>query len=355
MRAGRHPALEMDVADMKKSSLQLLVSITIIAFFTWVFIFSSAKPRILVLQSLSESADWAIRIEQGMKDVLRGNRLPVTVVHHYMNLEESGSDAQVNAAVQSALRSIEREKPDILISIDDESNTLVTSKLDPKTRPAVLYLGTLQPPARYGYTQANRSTGVEENIPALAISDMLGSIYPDRKLQIAIIGADDVTGQAEVQRLLSSNWGNHAIGPIKLVNTFDQWRTFVSKEAVKADVLLVLTSEMIEGDTKGVLIPERDVIEWTERHAAPFPIGIRQSFVRYGGGLAVSSPGIVYGRLGMQMALEWIKNGLSHVPVAQSHVSDFNISMSITALEKRGIKLPTVYRELARASGGLYP
>ena len=49
---------------MKKSSLQLLVSLTIIAFFTWVFMFSSSKPRILVLQSLSESADWAIRIEQ---------------------------------------------------------------------------------------------------------------------------------------------------------------------------------------------------------------------------------------------------------------------------------------------------
>ena len=340
---------------MKRSNLQLLVSITIIAFFTWVFMFSSSKPRILVLHTLSESADWAIRIEEGMKEVLRSNRTPVTVLYHYMNLDESGSEAQVKAAVQSALRSIEREKPDILISIDDESNTLLTSKLNPETRPAVLYLSTLQPPARYGYSQNTRSTGVEENIPAQAISDLLRSIFSGRKLQIAVIGADDVTGQAEMQRLQSSEWGAHALGPLKLVSTFEQWRTFVSEEANKADVLLVLTAEMIEGDTKDVLIPEREVIRWTEQHAAPLPIGIRQSYVRYGGGLAVSSPGAVYGRLGMQMALDWIKNGIRHIPPAQSHVSDFNVSMRAKALEKRGIELPPVYRELARASGGLYP
>jgi len=340
---------------MKKSSLQLLVSITIIAFFAWVFMLSSSKPRILVLQSLSQQADWAVRIEQGMKVVLRSNRAPVTVLYHYMNLDEAGSDAQVKAAVQSALRSIQREKPDIIISVDDESNTLVTSQLDPDTRPAVLYLSTLQPPAHYGYSKNTRSTGIEESLPTTAISAMLNSIYPERKLQIAIIGVDDVTGQAELKRLKSTEWNAHEAGPAKLVSTFNEWRTFVSEEAKHADVLLVLSAEMLEGETKGVLIPERDVIQWTEKRAAPLPIGIRQSYVRYGGGLAVSSPAPVYGWLGMQMALDWIKNGLSDIPAPRSHVSEFNISMRMTALEKRGIKLPPVYRELARESGGLFP
>ena len=347
--------MEVDGTHMKKSNLKLLVSITIIAFFSWVFMFSSTKPRILVLQSLSENADWGLRIEQGMKDILRGNRAPVTVVYHYMNLDESGSEAQVKAAVQSALRSIQRENPDILISIDDESNTLVTSKLNPDTRPAVLYLSTLQPPSSYGYSKSTRSTGIEENVPVQAITDLLSAIHPGRHLKIAVIGVDNVTGQAEVQRIKSKDWGPHTLGPIQLANTFKQWRKFVVEEAGNADVLIVLTAEMIEGDTQGVLIPESDVIRWTEQHAEPLPIGIRHSFVRYGGGLAISSPGSVYGQLGMQMALDWIKNGLSHVPAAKSDVSDFNVSIRDAALEKRGINLPMVYRELARASGGLYP
>jgi len=120
-------------------------------------------------------------------------------------------------------------------------------------------------------------------------------------------------------------------------------------------VLLVLSAEMIEGEIQGELVPEKDTIQWTESHAAPLPIGIRQSYVRYGGGLAVSSPPTVYGRLGMQMALEWIKNDLSHQPGAPPQVTDFNVSMRVQALDKRSIKLPAVYRELARASGGLYP
>lgn len=340
---------------MKKSNLKLLVSITIIAFFSWVFMFSSTKPRILVLQSLSEHADWSLRIEKGIKEVLRDNRTPVTVMHHYMNLDETGSEAQVNAAVQSALRSIQREKPDILISIDDESNSLVTSKLNPATRPAVLYLATLQPPARYGYSRSTRSTGIEENIPVGAIADLLNAIHPGHHLKIAVVGVDNVTGQAEVQRLKSGDWGPHTVGPIRLASTFTQWRQFVVEEASNADVLIVLTAEMIEADTQGVLVPESEVIHWTEQHSKPLPIGIRHSFVRYGGGLAVSSPGSVYGRLGMQMALEWIKNGLTHIPAARTHVADFTISFRNSELKNRGITLPPVYRELARESGGLYP
>jgi len=345
----------MDVADMKRSTLRLLVSLTIIAFLGWVFLFSSSKPRILVLHSLSQSTDWTVRIDQGMKDVLRGNRTPVTVLYHYMSLDESGTETSVKGAVQSALRAIQREKPDILISVDDESNTLVTSKLGPANRPAVLYLATLQSPEQYGYAQQTRVTGIEENIPTKAIANLLDSIYPGRRLQIAAIGVDDVTGRAEMRRLMSSDWGPHRLGPQKLAKTMTQWQTFVSEEAAKADVLLVLSAEMIEGEIQGELVPEKDTIQWTESHAAPLPIGIRQSYVRYGGGLAVSSPPTVYGRLGMQMALEWIKNDLSHQPGAPPQVTDFNVSMRVQALDKRSIKLPAVYRELARASGGLYP
>lgn len=340
---------------MKKSTLQLLISVTIVAFFGWVFLFSSSKPRILVLHSLSETADWTVRIDQGIKDTLRGNRTPVTILYHYMGLDESGSEASIRGAVQSAQRSIQREKPDIIISIDDESNTLVTSRLDSANRPAVLYLATLQPPEHYGYSKDSRATGIEESIPATAIIDLLDTIYPGRNLKIAVIGVDDVTGQAEMHRLQSSHWGQHLVGPRQLVRTMAQWQAFVTEAANKADILLVLSAEMIEGDAPGEYVPEKEIISWTERHAMPLPIGIRQSYVRYGGGLAVSSPPTVYGRMGMQMALQWIQHGMAKPPQPRARISDFNVSMRTQALEVRGIKVPAVYRELARASGGLYP
>lgn len=102
-------------------------------------------------------------------------------------------------------------------------------------------------------------------------------------------------------------------------------------------------------------LPDQTVIEWTEANSRPLPIGIRDSFVRYGGALAVASLGSVYGRLAMQMSIDWISNGRHASPPKPMTVNEFNVALSASKLDKRGIKLPAVYSELARATGGLYP
>jgi hypothetical protein len=340
---------------MKKLMSQFLVALVIISFFVWIFIFSTTKPRILVLQSVSQQTDWAVRIDKGMQEVLRDNRLPVTVLFHYMNLDDQGTETHVRTAIASAKRAIEKEKPDILISVDDESNRLVTSQLNAATRPATIYLAILEPPENYGYTEKIRVTGIEENIPHQAIIDLVEDLKPGMSLRIAVVGVDDITGRAELNRINLTDWGKHTLGSVKLAKTFEQWRSFVQTQASSADLLLVLSADMLEGSEPGVFIPEKEVVEWTEAKAKPLPVGIRETYVKYGGGLAVSAPPYVYGKLAMQMALNWLDKGLDSLPSPLIRLPYFNVSIRLAALNKRSIDPPQTYQELARATGGLLP
>jgi hypothetical protein len=345
----------IDGADMKRSTLRLIVSLTVVLFLAWVFLFSSSNPRILVLQSVSQPSDWATRIDQGIGAALRNNRLPVTVVTHYMGLDGAGSETEIRVAVAAARQAITNNKPAILIAVDDESNTLVASQLSISDRPAIVYTAILQAPKAYDYSAATRATGVRESVASDAIIELLKAVKGDEALRIAAIGVDDVTGLAELERIKASQWGVHTLGPVKLVNNFTQWQNFVKEAASQADVLVVLSTDMLQGEGSEEFLPEQTVIEWTEANSRPLPIGIRDSFVRYGGALAVASPPSVYGRLAMQMSLDWIANGRNASPPEPKTVKEFNVAFSASKLKQRAIELPAVYSELARATGGLYP
>ncbi|UOD50086.1 hypothetical protein [Orrella daihaiensis] len=288
-----------------------------------------------------------------MQEQLRQNKLPVAVDFHYMNLDTDGT--QPNVAVAAALRAIRASQPDLLISVDDESNKLVTSQLSPTSRPAVAYLAILETPATYGYSPNTRATGLEEQVPHEAIIDLLAKLKPSKPLRIAIIGVDSATGNAEMKRLLASDWQHHSIGPTKLVETNKQWQEFVLNDAKDADVLLVLDTDMLQAEEVGVLMPVSEIIQWTETNARALPIGIRENYVTHGGGLAISAPPSVYGKLAMQLALQWIDDGLESGVPAPIQVPYFYVSIRASATEKRGIELPLVYQELARSTGGLYP
>ncbi len=341
---------------MKRTLLRALVTATIVAGIAWVFLFSSTKPRILVLHSMSQGSDWAMRVDQGIAEALRKNRQPMSVAYHYMNLDEAGSEAQIRIAATTARQAIANQKPAILIAIDDESNTLVASRMSAVKRPAIVYSAILRPPAVYGYEGVpSRSTGIEEDVPSEAIVELLRLIYGSKPLRVAVLGIDDITGQAEMARLLEDDWGTNIVGPTRLVKDLVQWQAFVTHEAQEADVLIVLSTDMLSGDQPEAFLPEKTVIEWTEANSRVLPIGIRDSYVRFGGGLAVTSASSTYGRLAMQLSLEWMRRGLDAAAPAPLVAEGFNVAMRVSVLNARGIALPQVYQELARASGSLYP
>ena len=340
---------------MKKIHLRLLVALTVFAFFMWVFLSTTNRPRILVLFPLNPTADWSVRVETGIKQGLVNNRRPVSVTYHYMDMNNEYSEQQLHVAVTAARRAIEREKPDILISVDDETNNLVSSKLEPTKRPPVVFTSVLQSPKSYGYSSETRVTGVLEDMPTAAILELMKVLKPSESLKIAVIGINDVTGQSEMKIIQDADWGHHSLGPVALVDDFNEWQTFIKGPASQADVLIVLTTDLLKKERGGEYMPEKDIVAWTQAHAVPLSIGVRLSYVRYGGGLAIAMPGAVFGRQAMAMSLKWLDSGLSRPPPPVEKPTDFDMAIRTSVLREKGIALPNVYRELARSSGSLYP
>lgn len=355
MRVGGDTILVMDVFDMKKIHLRLLVALTVFAFFSWVFLSTTNRPRILVLFPLNPTADWSVRVETGIKQGLVNNRRPVSVTYHYMDMNNEYSESQMHVSVASARRAIEREKPDILISVDDETNNLVTSKIEPAKRPPVVFTSMLQSPESYGYSAATRVTGVSEDMPTAAIIELMKVLKPSESLKIAVIGINDVTGQSEMKIMKAADWGHHSLGPLALVDDFNEWQAFIKGPASQADVLIVLTTDLLKKESGGEYVPEKDIVSWTQSNAASLSIGVRLSYVRYGGGLAIAMPGAVFGRQAMEISLKWLDSGLNHAPPPVQKPNDFDVAIRTSVLRDKGVVLPNVYRELARASGSLYP
>lgn len=340
---------------MKKVHLRLLVSITVFAFFTWVFLSTASRPRILVLFPLNPTADWSIRVEKGIKQGLVNNRRPVAMSYHYMDMNNEYSEHQLHVAVASAVRAIEREKPSILISVDDETNSLVTSKLEPSLRPPVIFTAMLQSPASYGYSSEARVSGVIEGLPTAAIVEIMNVLKLKESLKVAAIGINDVTGQSEMKIIQTADWGPHTLGPVSLVDDFKEWQAFIKGPASQADILIVLTTDLLKKERGGDYVPEEEIVAWTQANASPLSIGVRLSYVRYGGGLAVAMPGEVFGRQAMEMSLKWLDSGLNGPPPPVEKPNDFDMAIRTSVLRERGILLPNVYRELARSSGNLFP
>ncbi len=340
---------------MKKSHLRFLVGMTVFAFFVWVFLANLNKTRIFVLLPLSQSADWTNRVETGIKQGLVNNRRPVNVTYYYMNMDQQNTEQQLRVAVASARRAIKKDNPDILISVDDESNGLVTSKINAQERPPVVFTSMLQSPSFYGYSPAKRVTGVVESMPTGGIIEILNVLKPQASLKVAVIGIDDLTGRSEMQLIQEADWGQHVLGPVSLVDNFSDWQAFINGLASTADVLIVLTTDLLKKGAGDDFVPEKELVAWTQANAKPLSIGIRLSYVRYGGGLAVAMPGSVFGRRAIEMSLKWLESGTDLPPPPIEKPSDFDVAMRASVLNQRGLVLPNVYRELARSSGSSYP
>ena len=340
---------------MKHMTTRWFSIVVIATIFGWIFVSSLNKPRILVLHSQAEDSVFTVKAQKGVEEALSANRRPLYVTHHFMDLDHADSKTQMRTTVASARRAIDKLDPDILIAFGDQSNELVASQLDLQTRPAIVYSAILAPEQAYGYSPQTRATGVEENIPMRTILDLFDAMMPGKPLKIAIIGVQDITDPIELDRYVKANWTHHSLIGYRLVSTMEGWKSFVQQDAAHADILLVLDARMVQGPSLESLIPEAEVIAWTQENSNALPVGLDVSYAVNGGGLTVSPPASAYGKLSMQMALKWLNAGLGSAPPPSETLSSFNLTVRLSALHKRQITIPRLYLDFAEATGGLYP
>ncbi len=319
-------------------------------------LFNSAKPRILVVHSLSKESSWASAVDVGISRVLTTNRLPATVTREYLNLDILSEEADLERMVKEVRRKIKAMDPHVLVAVDDETNHLLGRHYVGHNRKQLVYTGLMHEPGRYGYSEEREVFGIREPVPLAPITALLDEIGRAEPLRIAVVGINDLTGTAEMKQVLGHDWGRHRLVSHALVPHFEAWQQYVQGPATQADVLLVLTIDKVPAGAAGmVMARESDVTLWTETHSAPLPIGVRHSFVQMGGGLAASVPPDELGGLAIQMAFEHLAKPHAQQTLKSVTATAFDISMRQSILRKRQVQLPEIYVQAARAAGHLYP
>lgn len=342
---------------MNRTTLKkLLIGFFLAAFILFLGLFNLTKPRILVLHSFSSDDPWSLEVNKGIQKVLKSNRNPVTVKYHYLNVTANKQDSRLQIAIGEAHQAIARQKPDILIAVDDEANELVAKDYAGKGAPRVVFVSTLQPLEKYGYAGAANVSGIVEQLPLDAVRDTLLTARNGKAARIAVLGMDDVTCRAELAQVQSYNWAPHRLVVTRAVNSFPDWQQFTRQVADKADVLLVLSYGGLErgnGDRRE--LPGNELAVWLEKNAESLPISICPTYVQDGGGLAVTPAPVDFGQKAMQMALAWVAagKGAAAPPVISS--PHFRVGMRQSLLDARGITMPTIYIEAARIGDAYLP
>ncbi len=323
--------------------------------------FRASLPRVLILHSGNEGSEWVRGVDLAFDRELQGSRRPIQVDRHYLRLDEPGTSPEtVRIRVQDARRAITRSKPDILIAVDDEANELVGRQLADLPDLRLLYVSINQSPSRYGYGGRASITGLAETLPLVAVRDAIEALRGPppftpggeqrRPPRVAALARDSDTGRAELEQVRQFAWA-----PLQLVGTaavtdFAHWKRVCESWSGKADVVLVLSYRGLPleaGSKKSVSGAE--LADWMERECQPVPIGMLSGYVTDGGGLSIAPSPEEYGKLTMSMALEWIGSGLNSRPPEARQVSHFDVALRAGLLSRRGLQLPPLYIEAARA------
>ncbi len=330
----------------------LLIGGFLLTFVLLLGFFNAAKPRILVLHSGPEGSPWVEQVDAGMRAALNANRRPVSVEWDYLGLASPGTRGAPEATAE-ARRAIDRFKPDVLIAVDDEANSLVAQHYAGRAKPRILYVSIDQPPSSYGYVGAPNVSGIAEQMPWGAIRDALRDMFAGRAVTLSVVGVDGPTGRAEVSQLTAfGDWGSVRVAQPALVSNADAWRDAVAR--ADGDALLVLgPQDLPAGD--GSTVSAAELSRWTQENARPLPIGTQVRFVPDGGVLSFAPAPDDYGRKAIERALDWLDDRSTPGPPAPLTSSHFDLAVRQEALARRGFSLPQIYLEAARENGSLFP
>lgn len=321
-----------------------------VAFASLVF-FVVNRPRILIIESESAGSHRSSQFKEGWAQTLRDKHL-LAKVSWYSLEQDLHPDAE--SKTQAALRSVDREAPDLVILVDDEANERVGRSLAKRNQNRLLFVGIDQNPEYYGYSANGQISGIVEQLRLEPFHELLAILYPGVTLKYGVIGIDNPSGRARLEQIKGCPWSQHVLSDAILVRSFTEWQAFILNHQ-NLDVLLVLNLDTLAnrvGEEKTAPISE--VVNWTEVNSKPLPIGVEANYVANGGGLAFELSPRYFGVMASNRTKEWIDP--AHItPPDLLRATEFQVALCRSRLSARNLSVPSIYEESARLSGTLFP
>ena len=209
---------------MKNGNLATLTGAFLVVALLLLGGFNASKPRILVLHSADRASTTAVKVDEGIRQVLDKNRQPMTVRWHYLGLDSLPDEDLRQDAAKIGLRAIEQFNPDVVIAVDDEAQQYVVRSFVGRDRPKLVYTAIDHDPKEYGYVGASNVTGVAESLPLATMRDLLRYVKQGQPVKIAVVGDMGPTSKGQFQQVLAFDWGMHSVVSTQALSDFPAWQ-----------------------------------------------------------------------------------------------------------------------------------
>ena len=374
---------------MKKvnSLLMALFFILCAIYIIWV---STQRPRVFVLQSYTNDYLWTHDVDIAIRRTFKGTRY--NVKYHYMDTKEHPGEDFKRIAGSLARKQISAWKPDILIAVDDNAQSLVAicyldkSKLSPGPEPSVmkneysrsifgecfeshrdmqiLYAGIGANPEDYGFENQPHVSGILERLDVLAMRDVIvaiSEVLGIRDLEITAPIDNSVSGGYNLDSLMQLKFllerrGHFTLTP-RVIDTFDEWSEMVEETNKYSDLLLFSNYHTVMCSDKpdAKRVNPQELIKWTDAHSIIPGIGGWGFYTDDGGMMAVGVSPYEQGEVVAGMAKKIIEGNLQASEVSIRTTRQSVISMREGLMRYYYDKnLPRVYEASARSVGQYY-
>ena len=329
----------------------------VVAYIAAMTAFNIWKPRILILQSFSESLRQVRDTDAGLREPLQSNRLPISVRWFYLNGDQAAPLAMGHPEQAAVQRLIADFNPTLVVAVDDGANALLAHQPQLWRGRRLFFLGINNSPASFGYSAAAGATGIRDQPPLQALAELFQVIRPGGGLRLAVLGTDTLQGRDLERAIGAHRWAPQRLQFSQRAASWPAWQAAVRRADQQADILLITSIHGLRRQNgASAVVPPAEVVRFTEAASRRvLPIGLIVDYVPLGGGLGIIPSARYLGRIAMDTVLRWLEPSRpGRVPAI--HLADhFDVGLREQALRRRGLVLPIVYREAARLSGQLEP
>lgn len=278
---------------------------------------SDDGKRFRVLHVTSYHVPWIWTDDQldGFKEGLRG--LDVEYKVFQMDTKRQSSEDWKRRAGAEARRLIERWKPDLLYTNDDNAQEYVARHYVGADLP-IVFSGVNADPAAYGFVGSPNVTGVLEQEHFVESVRLLKRLVPDAR-RVAVVLDDDPTWPGVVERMKRklADLPDVEIVAWDTIQTFTEYKHKIAGYLEEADAIALLGVFTFK-DKDGENVPYLEVLQWTAENSRLPDFSFWRSRVEAGTLCTVTVSGYEQGLAAGNMARRILlgRSKPSEIPIA---------------------------------------
>jgi len=344
---------------MKEKISLFLCLLFLGAILTTAVIYNISKPRVLILQSYDPEYAWTRDVDKGLCRIMdRWSGYSVT--RHYMYTKRYTGRSWLERAGVIARKAIERERPRVLIAVDDFAQSLAARYFVNDPYIEIVFAGVNGSIEPYGYKGAGNVTGIFENKQMAPVQETILAFEsrrenPKRNPSLLYIMDSSFSLESDRSMIDGYDWFPIMYKGSIMAASFEEWKNIIRKSSGSVDYIIVANyRRLLLSNESSEYADPREVMRWTEENSTVPVIGINAFNVEDGAMISIGVSPFEQGETAAKMAQSIIEQGVRAGSIPIQINSQYVVAIRRSALERRGLALPAIYEAFGRATANFH-